>query len=134
MVVDVDGTVRVGTLEVQVRVDTALQEVVGTVTVKKEVVGDSTVIVLVSVYDVTVILVVTFEKMNVKVTGSETVIPVTDVAVVVVTVVVTGPCIGLSAGAIVGTRIPSAARVTQTTTRTLIASCLLKSVPSRCWV
>jgi hypothetical protein len=134
MVVDVDGTVRVGTLEVQVRVDTALQEVVRTVTVKKEVVGDSTVIVLVSVYDVTVILVVTFEKMNVKVTGSETVVPTTDVVVVVVTAVVTGPCIGLSAGTIVGTRIPSAARVTQTTTRTLIASCLLKSVPSRCSV
>ena len=138
MVVDVDGTVRVGTLEVQVRVDTALQEVVGTVTVKKEVVWDSTVIVLVSVYDVTVILVVTFEKMNVKVTGSETVVPVTDVVVNVVTVTVTGPsevvvCIGFSAGAFPGTRIPSAARVTQTITRALIASCLFKSVPSRCW-
>jgi len=92
------------------------------------------VLVRVSVYDVTVMLVVMFEKMNVKVTGIETVVPVTDVVVTVATVVVTGPCIGFSAGAIVGTRIPSAARVTQTTTRTLIASCLLKSVPSRCWV
>ncbi len=137
MVVDVNGTVRVGTLEVQVRVDTALQEVLDTVTVKKEVVGDSTVIVLVSVYDVTVILVVTFEKTNVKVAGSVTVVPVIDVVVTVVTVTVAGPsevvvCIGFSAGAVVGTRIPSAPKVTQMTTRTLIASCLLKSVPSRC--
>ena len=82
----------------------------------------------------TVILVVTFERMNVKVTITETVgVPINDVVVVVVTVVVTGPCIGFSAGAIVGTRIPSAARVTQTITRALIASCLFKSVPSRCW-
>jgi len=34
-VVDVEGTVLVGTLDVQVRVDTAVQEVVGTVTVIK---------------------------------------------------------------------------------------------------
>ena len=96
-------------------------------------------IVLVSVYDVTVIPVVTFEKTNVKVPVSETVVPITNVVVTVVTVTVAGPsevvvCIGFSAGVFVGTRIPSAARVTQTTTRTLIASCLLKSVPSRCWV
>ena len=48
----------------------------------------------------------------------------------VVTVVVTTPCIGFIAGAIAGTRIPSAARVTQMITRALIASCLFKSVPS----
>ena len=48
----------------------------------------------------------------------------------VVTVVTTDPCIGFSAGAFPGTRIPSAARVTQTITRALIASCLFKSVPS----
>jgi hypothetical protein len=52
----------------------------------------------------------------------------------VVTVVVTIPCIGFIAGAFAGRRIPSAARVTQTITRALIASCLFKSVPSRCWV
>jgi len=50
--------------------------------------------------------------------------------VVVVTVVVTTPPIGFSAGAFAGRRIPSAARVTQTITRALIASCLFKSVPS----
>jgi hypothetical protein len=93
-----------------------------------------TVLVVVPVYDVYVIPVVMFEKMNVKMTCTEVVVPVTDVVVTVVTVVVTGPCIGVIAGAIAGTRIPSAARVTQTITRTLIASCLLKSVPSRCWV
>ncbi|MGA2239146.1 MAG: hypothetical protein ABSG74_08035 [Candidatus Bathyarchaeia archaeon] len=86
-----------------------------------------------SVYDVYVIPVVMFEKMNVKVAYTEVVIPVTDVVVTVTTVVVTGPCIGFSAGAFPGTRIPSAARVTQTITRALITSCLFKSVPSRCW-
>ena len=91
------------------------------------------VLVVMPVYDVYVIPVVMFEKMNVKVTCSEVVIPVTDVVVTVVTVVVTGPCIGFIAGAIAGTRIPSAASVTQTMTRALIASCLFKSVPSRCW-
>ncbi|MGA2238404.1 MAG: hypothetical protein ABSG74_04260 [Candidatus Bathyarchaeia archaeon] len=48
----------------------------------------------------------------------------------VMTVVTTDPCIGFSAGAFPGTRIPSAARITQTITRALIASCLFKSVPS----
>ena len=84
------------------------------------------VLVVVPVYEVYVIPVVMFEKMNVKMTPTE-VPPVIDV---VVTVVVTGPCIGVIAGAIAGTRIPSAARVTQRITRALIASCLFKSVPS----
>lgn len=84
------------------------------------------------VYVVYVIPVIMFEKMNVKVTYTEAMVPNSDVVVTVVTMVVTGPCIGVIAGAIAGTRVPSAARVTQTTTRTLIASCLLKSVPSRC--
>jgi len=88
-----------------------------------------TVLVVVSMYDVYVIPVVMFEKMNVKTTCA-VVVPE---EYVVVTVVVTGPCIGFIAGAIAGTRIPSAARVTQTITRALIASCLFKSVPSRCW-
>jgi len=88
-----------------------------------------TVLVIVATYEVYVMLVIMFEKMNVKMTPTE-VPPVIDV---VVTVVVTGPCIGVIAGAIAGTRIPSAARVTQTITRALIASCLFKSVPYRCW-
>ena len=92
-----------------------------------------TVLVVVATYEVYVMLVVILEKMNVKTTCTEVVVPVTDVVVTVVTVVVTGPCIGVIAGAIAGTRIPSAARVTQTMTRALIASCLFKSVPSRCW-
>jgi hypothetical protein len=132
-VVDVDGTNVVPNLCVQVRVDTAVQEVVGTVTVTNQVVSVGTVLVLVSVYDVTVILVVMFERMNVKTTCTEVVPVGTHAVVTVVTVVVTGPCIGVIAGAIPGTSTPSPARVTQTMTRALIASCLLKSVPSRCW-
>jgi len=88
-----------------------------------------TVLVVVPVYDVYVIPVVMFEKMNVRTTCA-VVVPE---EYVVVTVVVTGPCIGVIAGAMAGTRIPSAARVTQTITMALIASCLFKSVPSRCW-
>jgi hypothetical protein len=89
------------------------------------------VLVVVSMYDVYHVLVIMFEKVNEKM--------ITDVLLlggkveVIVTVVVTGPCIGLSAGAFPGARIPSAARVTQTITRPLIAPCLFKSVPSRCW-
>ena len=85
--------------------------------------------VVVAMYEVYVMLVVMFEKMNVKTTC----VVVVPEEYVVTTVVVTGPCIGVIAGAIAGTRIPSAARVTQTITRALIASCLFKSVPSRCW-
>jgi len=128
-VVDVDGTIVVPNLDVKVRVDTALQEVVEKVTVTGKVVTFRSVLVVVPVYEVYVIPVVMFEKMNVRTTCTE-VVPVTDV---VVTVVVTTPCIGFIAGAIAGTRIPSAARVTQRITRALIASCLFKSVPSRCW-
>jgi hypothetical protein len=90
-----------------------------------------TVLVLVSMYDVYVILVVMFERVNMKVIID--VAPLGGKVEVVVTVIVTGPCIGFSAGAFPGTRIPSAARITQTITRALIASCLFKSVPSRCW-
>jgi hypothetical protein len=92
-----------------------------------------TVLVVVATYEVYVMLVVMLERMNVKTTCTEVVPVGTNAVVVVVTVVVTGPCIGFIAGAIAGTRIPSAARVTQTMTRALIASCLFKSVPSRCW-
>jgi len=49
-------------------------------------------------------------------------------------VMVTVTAIGLTAGAFAGMRTASAARVTQTITRTLITSCLFKSVLSRCWV
>jgi len=52
----------------------------------------------------------------------------------VVNQVVTVMFIGFTAGAFAGTRTPSTARVTQTITRSLIRSCLFKSVPSRCWV
>ena len=84
-------------------------------------------IVVEAIYEVDVILVVTFEKVSVKVKLYEP-----NPAKVVVYQVVTVTPIGLTAGAFAGTRIPSAARVTQATTRTLITSCLLKSVPSRC--
>jgi hypothetical protein len=75
---------------------------------------------------VVVAVTVMFEKMNTKVKFHQPYPTFT----LVLTVVVTGPCIGFSAGAIDGRRIPSAARVTQTITRALIASCLFKSVPS----
>ncbi len=126
-----DGTVVVPNLFVQMRVDTAVQEVVGTVTVTKYVVTDCTVLVVVAMYDVYHVLVVMFEKVNVIMIAD--ILPLGGKVEVVVTVIVTGPCIGFSAGAFSGTRTPSAARVTQTITRALIASCLFKSVPSRCW-
>jgi hypothetical protein len=73
---------------------------------------------------------VMFEKVNVKVKFHQPY----PTFVLVMTMVVKGPgkvaCIGFSAGAIPGTSTPSPARVTQTMTRALIASCLLKSVPS----
>jgi len=78
---------------------------------------------------VDIVVTVMFEKVNVKVKFHQPYCT----SLLVVTVVVKGPvkvvCIGFSAGAIVGTRIPSAARVTQTITRALIVSCLFKSVP-----
>jgi hypothetical protein len=87
-----------------------------------------TVVVTVAMYEVTVMLVVMFDRTNPIVTNT-VVPPMIDC---VTTVVVTGPCIGFTAGAFVGIRTPSAARVTQTITRALIASGLFKSVPSRC--
>jgi hypothetical protein len=68
------------------------------------------------------------------------VVKLVDVAVVVVAyvvdvaVVVVVACAGPNAGAFVGTRTTSATRIMQTITRILIASCLLKTVLSTCWV
>jgi len=80
-------------------------------------------------YEVDVIVVVTFEKVNVSVKFCGP-----NVGKVLTYQVVTVTSIGLTAGAFAGTRTPSAARVTQTITMALIASCLFKSVLSRCWV
>jgi len=56
---------------------------------------------------------------------------VVDVAVIVdVAVVVVVAC----AGAFLGTRTASATRIMQAITRNLIASCLFKTILSRCWV
>jgi hypothetical protein len=85
-------------------------------------------------YEVYVMPVVMLGKVNVRMTMY---VPHVYVSVLFVTVAVvvtvTNPCIGFSAGVFAGIRIPSAARVTQMITRALIASCLFKSVPSRCW-
>jgi hypothetical protein len=89
------------------------------------------VLVVVAMYDVYHVLVIMFEKVNEKTITD--VLPEGGKVEVIVTVVVTGPCIGFSAGAFPGTRIPSAARITQTITRALIASRLFKSVSFRCW-
>ena len=84
----------------------------------------------VATQEVYVLYSVMFKKVNVTVKFNDAPpqIPL------VVTVVVTGSCIGFTAGAFAGKRIPSAAMVTQAITRTLITSCLFKSVPSRCWL
>jgi hypothetical protein len=76
---------------------------------------------------VDVMVVVTFEKVNVK-TKVFTTYGVT------LTVVVMVASIGVTAGALAGRRIASPARITQVMTKTLIAACLFKSVLSRCWV
>jgi len=71
------------------------------------------------------------------------VVTVVDVAVVVVAyvvdvavwvVVVVAVSCGPIAGALVGTRTTSAAMIMPAMTKTLTASWLLKSTPSRCWV
>ena len=60
---------------------------------------------------------------------------VVDVAVIVdVAVVVVVACAGPSAGTFLGTRTASATRIMQAITRILIASCLFKTILSRCWV
>jgi hypothetical protein len=84
-----------------------------------------------------VVVVVEVVDVSVMVTGYVVDVPVVvvayvvDVAVVVVVVVVASA--GPIAGAFVGTRTTSATRIMQTITRILIASCLFKSIPSRCW-
>jgi hypothetical protein len=85
-------------------------------------------IVPVTLDEVTRVVVVTFEKTKVRTTV------LTWFGMRPVTVVMTVTAIGLTAGAFAGMRTASAARVTQTITRTLTKSCLLKSVPSTCWV
>jgi hypothetical protein len=68
------------------------------------------------------------------------VVKLVDVAVVVVAyvvdvaVVVVVACAGSTAGTFAGTRTTSATRIMQTITKILIASCLFKSILSRCWV
>jgi hypothetical protein len=60
---------------------------------------------------------------------------VVDVAVwVVVVVAVVAVSSGPIAGTLVGTRTTSAAMIMPAMTKTLTASWLLKSTPSRCWV
>ena len=78
-------------------------------------------------YEVDVIVVVMFEKVNVRITVLYT-FAVTKTVVIMVT------AIGFTAGAFTGTRIANPARITHTITRALITSCLFKSVLSRCWV
>ena len=85
-------------------------------------------IVPVTLDEYTRVVVVTFEKTSVRTTV------LTWFGMRPVTVVMTVTAIGLTAGALAGMRTASAARVTQTITRTLTKSCLLKSVPSTCWV
>ena len=58
---------------------------------------------------------------------------IVDVAVVVVVEVVVA-CAGPTAGAFAGTRTTSAAMIMPAMTKILIASCLFKSIRSRCWV
>jgi hypothetical protein len=68
------------------------------------------------------------------------VVKLVDVAVVVVAyvvdvaVVVVVACAGPTAGTFLGTRTTSATRIMQTITRILIASCLFKTILSKCWV
>ena len=87
------------------------------------------------VYEVDVLVIVMFSKVNVTVNvhGPNPHIELVTTVVIRGPVVV-GPCIGFTAGAFAGIRIPSAARVTQTIIRALTTSCLFKSLPSRCWV
>jgi len=86
-------------------------------------------IVVEAIYEVDVIVVVTFEKVNVKVKLYEP-----NVGKVVVYQVVEVTCIGFTAGAFIGTRAASATSIMQAITTTLIPSCLFKSILSRCWV
>lgn len=85
-------------------------------------------IVVVAMRDVEVIVVVTFANVNVivKVCGPK-------VGKVLVCEVITVIANGASAGACAGTRRPSMARVTQTTTIVLPMFCLFKTVLSRSW-
>jgi hypothetical protein len=85
-------------------------------------------IVPVTLYEVTRVVVVTFEKVSVRTTV------LTWFGMRPLRVVVTVTSIGLTAGAFTGTRTASPARITHVITMTLITSCLFKSVLSRCWV
>jgi len=85
-------------------------------------------IVPVTLDEVTRVVVVTFEKTSVRTTV------LTWFGMRPLTVVMTVTSIGLTAGAFAGTRTTSPARITQVITKTLITSCLFKSVLSRCWV
>jgi hypothetical protein len=80
-------------------------------------------------YEVYVILVVMFEKVNVKVKFCE---PYMFMVVVYQVVKIT--CIGFTAGVFAGTRTVSATSIMQAITTTLIPSCLFKSILSRCCV
>jgi hypothetical protein len=59
---------------------------------------------------------------------------VVSVAVMVVVVIAVLVSAGPIAGALTGTIITSAAKIMQAITRILIASCLFKTILSRCWV
>jgi len=85
-------------------------------------------IVPVTLDEVTRVVVVTFEKTSVRTTV------LTWFGMRPVTVVMTVTSIGLTAGAFVGMRTASAARVTQMITMALITSCLFKCVLPRRWV
>jgi hypothetical protein len=62
------------------------------------------------------------------------VVPVMAIYVVDVAVVVVVTCAGPTAGTFLGTRTTSATRIMHPVTRILIASCLFKTILSRCWV
>jgi hypothetical protein len=126
-IVDVEGTVVVPRVLVVRKVVVVVVTRVGTVVEKRKVVNDGWETVVVYVIDVDTTYVVMFAKVNVKVKLYP---PAHGMRVVLQVVTITS--IGLTAGAFAGTRTPSAAKVTQTITRTLITSCLFKSVPSRC--
>ena len=112
----------VPTYDVDVAVTVSTQSVIHAFVVVAEVVVVVAVVVVAYVVEVAVVVDV----------AVVVVAYVVDVAVWVV-VVVAVSC-GPIAGAVVGTRTTSAAMIMPAMTKTLTASWLLKSTPSRCWV
>jgi hypothetical protein len=113
----------VPTYDVDVAVTVSTQSVIHAFVVVAEVVVVVAVVVVAYVVEVAVVVDV----------AVVVVAYVVDVAVWVV-VVVAVACAGPIAGTLVGTRTTSAAMIMPTMTKTLTASWLLKSTPSRCWV